>query len=156
VNVILHILVADDNADYASALAELIRERGHRVREAYDGPQALQIAAGFRPHVMILDIAMPGMCGHEVCDRVRAEPWARDILMVALSGRGDFEDKCQSRGVGFDYHVVKPAAFEQVIRLVERSDTHLAESSKLVRTGLGSQQPVGPRNHTQPQLRELL
>jgi CheY-like chemotaxis protein len=147
-------LVADDNADYATVLAELIRERGHRVREAYDGRQALQLATEFRPHVMILDIGMPGLCGHQVCDRVRAESWARDILVVALSGQGDFDDRWRSRGAGFDYHVVKPAAFEQVIRLVERADTPLAENSKLVRFAshaCASQQPLSPRSPSEPQ-----
>jgi DNA-binding response OmpR family regulator len=129
----LKILVADDNSDCAGALAELLRERGHAVREVYDGRAALAAALDFQPHVMILDIGMPAMNGYQVGRQVRDEPWARDIMMIALSGRGEVTDRIGSQDAGFDYHVIKPMAFEKVVALVERADSGLHEVAKLLR-----------------------
>jgi DNA-binding response OmpR family regulator len=135
-SVVLRILVADDNMDEASSLAELFRFRGHAVREVYEGLGAFKLAEEFRPHAMVLDIAMPGMCGYEVSSHVRAHAWGRDTLIVALSGWGDFEDKVRSQRCGFDYHVTKPIEFTQVIKLVERSDTCLTQTARLLRPPL--------------------
>lgn len=129
----LKILVADDNSDCAGALAELLRERGHAVREVYDGRTALATALDFQPHVMILDIGMPAMNGYQVGQQVRAESWARDMMLIALSGRGEITDRIRSQDAGFDYHVIKPMAFEKVVALVERTDPGLHNAAKLLR-----------------------
>jgi two-component system CheB/CheR fusion protein len=129
----LKILVADDNSDCAGALAELLRDRGHAVREVYDGRAALANALEFQPHVMILDIGMPALNGYQVGRQIRAQAWARDMMLIALSGRGEVTDRIRSQDAGFDYHVIKPMAFEKVAALVERSDSRLHEQAKLLR-----------------------
>jgi PAS domain S-box-containing protein len=104
----LRILVADDNPDSADALAMLLEMGGDEVRVAYDGVAVLTAAEGLRPDVLLLDIGMPGMDGHEVARRLRALPATRDSLLVAISGWGSAEDRARSRAAGFDRHLVKP------------------------------------------------
>jgi CheY-like chemotaxis protein len=104
----LRVLVADDNEDIASSLALLLELGGHEVRTANDGQQAWAIAQGFQPDAMVLDIAMPGLNGHQLCQQVRATPWGRRALMVASSGWGQPSDKQRSTAAGFDHHLVKP------------------------------------------------
>jgi CheY-like chemotaxis protein len=130
----LRILVADDNRDFAEALAVLVRTRGHAVREAYDGEKALALCLEFHPHVLVLDIAMPRLDGYEVSERVRRLEWTRDVLIVALTGRAEFLDRARSHASGFDYHVTKPIALDEVIRLIERSNERLHHVAKLVRS----------------------
>jgi signal transduction histidine kinase/CheY-like chemotaxis protein len=102
------ILVVDDNVDVADSLAALLKELGHDVRMAHAGPQALELAQDFRPEVVLLDIGLPGMDGYEVARRLRREPGPGGVLLVALSGYGQEEDRRRSREAGFDEHVVKP------------------------------------------------
>lgn len=83
----LLVLVADDNRDAADSLADLLGLRGAAVRIAYDGPSALECLDRERPSLVILDIGMPGMDGHEVARRIRARPDCRDIRLVAMTGR---------------------------------------------------------------------
>jgi CheY-like chemotaxis protein len=91
---------------------------GHEVRTAADGNQALALAAAFRPQVAILDIGMPGLNGYEVARKLRAEPWGRDVLLVALTGWGQQEDVKRSVDAGFDCHMTKPADLDALGRLV--------------------------------------
>lgn len=102
------ILVVDDNEDAAEILAELLRCDGHEVREANDGPEALSIAELFRPDVMLFDIGLPIMDGHELCRQVRRRPWGTDALVIALTGWGQERDRRLSSQAGFDHHLVKP------------------------------------------------
>ena len=115
----LRVLVADDNTDSADALAMLLQMGGDEVRVAYDGVSALEEAKAFRPHVVLLDIGMPGMDGYEVARRLRAAPATRGILLVAASGWGAEEDRTMSKEAGFDHHLVKPFdlnALEKLLR----------------------------------------
>ena len=102
------ILVADDNEDAAESLVELLQMMGNSVRYAKDGAQALNIAGGFRPGVMILDIGMPKLNGYEVCRRIREQPWGKAVVMIALTGWSQDGDKRRSNEAGFDHHLVKP------------------------------------------------
>jgi len=104
----LRILVADDNADAVAALALLLTHLGHDVRTAENGAVAVAVASTFLPEVALLDIGMPELDGHEACRRIRAQPGGDTILLVALSGWGQEEDKQRSRNAGFDHHLVKP------------------------------------------------
>lgn len=105
----LRILIADDNADAGDSLAMLLEALGHETHTAREGTQALAAAASLRPDVVFLDIGMPGLTGYEVCQRIRAEPWGRSLLLVALTGWGQREDRERSARAGFDHHLVKPA-----------------------------------------------
>jgi signal transduction histidine kinase/CheY-like chemotaxis protein len=102
------ILVVDDNVDGAERLAEYLGMAGHQVRTAYGGPAALEVARAYQPEAVLLDLAMPGMDGYEVARRLRQEPGLERVLLVALTGYGQEEDRRRSRQATIDYHLVKP------------------------------------------------
>jgi PAS domain S-box-containing protein len=102
------ILVADDNVDSAESLRELLEWLGNDVKTANDGLQAVVMAETFRPHVILLDIGMPKLNGHETCLRIREQPWGKNAILVAMTGWGQDEDKRRSQEAGFDHHLVKP------------------------------------------------
>lgn len=102
------ILLADDNRDALDSLATLLQCDGHEVHTAADGAEALEVAADCRPDVVLLDIGMPKLDGYEVARRIRAEPWGKSTVLIALTGWGQDEDRRRSREVGFDSHLVKP------------------------------------------------
>lgn len=102
------VLVADDLRDNADSLAMLVESRGHEVRIAYDGEQALNLAELFRPDVALLDLGMPNLNGYDACRRIREQPWGRRIVLIAQSGWGQAEDRRRSAEAGFDHHIVKP------------------------------------------------
>jgi len=103
------ILVVDDNHDAASSLGRLLEVLGADVRVACDGREALEALDTFRPSVIVLDIGMPGMDGHEVARRVRQLPGGGNTMLIALTGWGQEEDRRRSQAAGFDHHLVKPA-----------------------------------------------
>jgi CheY-like chemotaxis protein len=82
---------------------------GSEVRIAHDGADALQIADGYDPSVVLLDIGMPGMDGYEVARRLRSGSGGRRAKLVALTGWGQEDDRRRAREAGFDHHVTKPA-----------------------------------------------
>jgi CheY-like chemotaxis protein len=79
------------------------------VREANDGPKAIDVASEFHPDLIFLDIGLPGMDGYQVATRLRANPEMEKVRVVALSGYGSDQDRARSRAAGFDDHLVKPA-----------------------------------------------
>ena len=116
----LRILIADDNVDSASSLSEVLRMLGHDVQTAHDGQEAVDMAAEFRPEVMLLDIGMPRLNGYESCRRIREEPWGRKILMVAVTGWGQAEHRARARSAGFDHHLVKPVELSDLQNVFAR------------------------------------
>jgi CheY-like chemotaxis protein/two-component sensor histidine kinase len=102
------LLVVDDNKDAANSLAVLLRLKGHDVRVTHDGPSALETADKFRPEIIFLDIGMPGMDGYEVARRIRENPELRDVVLTAITGWGQQEDRRRSQEAGFNHHLVKP------------------------------------------------
>jgi PAS domain S-box-containing protein len=102
------VLLVEDRRDVADSLALLLGARGHEVRVAYDGPEALEAAGAFRPDAVLLDIGLPGLDGLEVARRLRQEPGLEGVLLVTLSGYGTEEDHRRSRESGCDAHLVKP------------------------------------------------
>ena len=112
------ILVVDDNLDAAESLAMMLTMMGNKTLTAHDGLEALEVAVAFRPDVMFLDIGMPKLNGFEVCRRLRQQAWGKDMLVIALTGWGQEEDKRLSMEAGFDFHMVKPvlpAALEKLL-----------------------------------------
>jgi two-component system CheB/CheR fusion protein len=105
---VCRLLVVDDNRDAADSLALLLRLGGHTVQVAYDGCTALQAAKGAPPEVVLLDIGLPGMDGYEVARRLRAQEATRGVVLIAISGYGQEDDRSRSRAAGFDHHLVKP------------------------------------------------
>jgi PAS domain S-box-containing protein len=101
------ILVVDDNHDSAESLALLLRLGGHEVRTAHDGVEALEVEEAFCPAIVLLDIGLPRMDGHEVA-RVLRTRRGKDITLVAMTGWGKDDDRRRSADAGFDQHLVKP------------------------------------------------
>ena len=114
----LRILVVDDNRDAADTLETLLSYSGHSVKVAFDGLQAVEVAEAFRPEVILLDIGLPRIDGYEACRRIRAQPWARDATLVALTGWGQREDRRKSAEAGFDRHLVKPISSATLLEAI--------------------------------------
>jgi signal transduction histidine kinase/CheY-like chemotaxis protein len=112
------ILVADDNVDALSTMTLLLEMEGHEVHSAADGEQALARAEALRPDVVILDIGMPRLSGHEVAQRIRDTEWGRDALLIALTGWGQAQDQERAIAAGFDYHCTKPVDLAALLPLV--------------------------------------
>ena len=112
------VLVVDDNVDAAQSLAMLLKALGHEVRMAYDGPSAVEAALDFRPDMVLLDIGLPGLDGFEVARRIRRQPAFKNIVLVAMTGYGQETDRQRSLEAGFDHHLVKPADFDKVQKIL--------------------------------------
>jgi signal transduction histidine kinase/ActR/RegA family two-component response regulator len=102
------ILVVDDNHDSADSSAILLKMLGADVHLTYDGPSALEAIDSYRPDVVLLDIGLPGMNGHEVARRIRKRPELDHLTLIAITGWGQAEDRARSRAAGFQHHLVKP------------------------------------------------
>ena len=113
----LKVLVVDDNRDAADVMAVLLRSLGSQVQVAYDGLQAIASIDESRPDLVLLDIGMPGMDGHETCRRIRAQHGAR-IKLIAVSGWGQEQDKQAACEAGFDAHLTKPVEAERLEGLI--------------------------------------
>ena len=112
------ILVVDDNRDGAESLAMMLTLMGNELRTAHDGLEALDVAAAFRPDLILLDIGMPRLNGYDTARRIRGQPWGKNTVLVALTGWGQEEDRQKSHDAGFDTHMVKPvdlAALEKLL-----------------------------------------
>jgi PAS domain S-box-containing protein len=121
----LRILVADDNRDAADSCATLLELAGHTVHTAYTGQHAFDLAKQFRPQAILLDIGMPELDGYEVAQKIRAEDWGRGIMLVAVTGWGQEEDKRRALTAGFDRHLTKPidpSELESLLQNIETSD----------------------------------
>jgi signal transduction histidine kinase len=114
-----HIVLADDNADSLSALARVLEMQGHQVSVAADGLAVLQLLAQTQPQIALLDIGMPGMNGYEVAARVRTDFADKKIMLVALSGWGQAEDKRRALAAGFHHHLTKPVDFDKLAEILE-------------------------------------
>ena len=135
------ILVADDNRDAADSLAFMLRLAGHEVRIAYDGQQAVDMAEAFRPALALIDIGMPRLNGYETARRLRAKPYGETMLLIALTGWGQADDRNRSLAAGFDHHIVKPVDPSMLERL-------LAAPAK--KKGPACRGEDGPRGGVQP------
>ena len=113
------ILLADDLVDSVDSLSMLLRLMGHTVWTAQDGAEAFALAEVHRPEVLLLDLGMPRMDGYEACRRIREQPWGRDMMIVAVTGWGQTEDRRRTREAGFDRHVVKPVEPATLINLLD-------------------------------------
>lgn len=102
------ILVVDDNRDSARSLAMLLKLGGHEVHTAFDGMEAFSAAESVQPEVVLLDIGLPKLNGYEVARKIRDQEWGGSIVLVALTGWGQDEDRRKSKEAGFDHHFVKP------------------------------------------------
>jgi PAS domain S-box-containing protein len=117
------ILIVDDNQDAADSLGMFLRIQGNHVKTAYDGLEAIRVAAEFRPDVVLLDIGLPKLNGYEVARRIRAQEDGYRALLIAVTGWGQEDDRRRSQAAGFDHHITKPIEFEVLQKiLVESQD----------------------------------
>ncbi len=116
------VLVVDDNEDSAMTMVMLLEVGGHQATVAHDGLTALTVARDFKPHVVLLDIALPEMNGYEVAKRMRMMPELARTVIVAMTGYGQDDDRRRSAEAGFTEHLVKPidpSALERVVASAE-------------------------------------
>jgi CheY-like chemotaxis protein len=102
------ILVADDLRDSVDSLSLVLRMAGHEVQTAHDGLEAVQAAAAFRPDVVLLDIGMPKMNGYEAARHIRQQSWGQRMVLIAVTGWGQPEDRRRCLEAGFSHHLTKP------------------------------------------------
>lgn len=117
----LRILLVDDNRDSADSLAMLLELKGHEVRIAYDGAQALDVAPRLAPHLALIDLAMPKMDGFATLAGLRALPALAGTVFAAMTGFGHADDRERTREAGFDAHLVKPVELALFEALLEQA-----------------------------------
>lgn len=102
------VLLVDDSVDACMAQSMLLKLRGYEVKTATSGRDALALYEGFRPDIVLMDLGMPEMSGFEVVRQLRDKPGSDQSLFIALSGRGEEEDRAKAREAGFHRYAVKP------------------------------------------------
>jgi len=121
------VLIVDDNIDAATSLSYVLTLARYRTAVAHDGKRALEIAETLKPAIVLLDIGLPGMSGHEVARRLRAAPWGRDLRMIAVTGWGQESDRAKSLEAGFDAHLTKPIDPEMLLEHIARAARNVAQ-----------------------------
>jgi PAS domain S-box-containing protein len=115
----LRVMVVDDQPDVADSVASLIETFGHEVRVIYDGADALAAGRSDVPHMMFVDIGMPGMTGYDLAREIRRDPVLRDVRLVALTGYGREEDRLRVLSAGFDLHLTKPVSDDRLREVLD-------------------------------------
>ncbi len=119
----LRILVVDDNRDAAESLAMLLKMMGNDIHTAYDGEEAVAAAGKFRPHVVLCDIGLPKLNGYEACRQMKAQAWDKKMILIAVTGWGQDNDRRKSQEAGFDHHMVKPVDPQALMKLLAGLNT---------------------------------
>src|SRR5687767_12312774 len=133
------VLVVDDNVDAAESTAAFLRLEGHEVKAVHDGLQALASLKVFDPHVVVLDIGLPGLDGYAVARQLRSRGDTSHVLLIALTGYGQKEDRTKAAEAGFDYHFVRPADPRDIQTAIERGRNTAGDSAlEAHRLGAGS------------------
>lgn len=112
------VLVVDDDPDFMRALATLLEMVGYEVRTAQDGLRGLDTMAEFRPECAVLDVDLPGVDGVEIARRLRRQPWAQDLVLIAMTGWNRSEDRTAAMLAGFDHFLAKPVNLDELFGLL--------------------------------------
>lgn len=110
----VRILVADDNVDITTTASMLLELEGYQVKTAVTSAEVLSIAEEFAPHVILLDIKMPGMDGYEICRRIKSHDWGASIRLVAQSGWSPPGERERAARAGFSSYLAKPYSVEEL------------------------------------------
>lgn len=102
------VLVVDDNMDAATSMMMFLKIWGYNARIAHDGISALETVKAYHPHVVLLDIGLPGLNGYEVAERLQQSGKLEHMVLIALTGYGQEEDRRRTEAAGFLHHLVKP------------------------------------------------
>jgi len=125
------VLVVDDNADALESLSRLVNLMGNDVRQAHDGLEAIEVARTFKPDIVLMDLGMPNLNGYEAARRMREEPWAPDVSLVATTGWGQEEDRRRTADAGFDRHLIKPIEIASLREVLGAARCPTADSLRL-------------------------
>jgi len=125
------VLVVDDNSDTATSLATLLRLAGHDTYTASEGHEALASAEMWQPDVILLDLGLPNLSGYDVCRRIRQRPWAKNAVVVAVTGWGAPEDRRKSAEAGFDAHLLKPPDYPALMRVIAMRERRSGQAAGL-------------------------
>ena len=120
----LNVLVVDDNLDAQATLTMYLQIQGNQVEGASSGNEALHLAELIKPQLIILDIGLPDMDGYTVCEKIRQKSWGKDLIIIALSGWGQKEDKDKAQLSGFDEHFTKPLDLEALEKFMDQKISH--------------------------------
>ncbi len=126
-------LLVDDNRDVARAMARWIRLLGHDIRVAFDGSEAVVMAAEFKPDIVLMDIGLPKRNGYDVAREMRSKPWGEKMTLVAVTGWGRDADRRQSQEAGFDQHLTKPVEPGVLEALLDSCSTRAAMEARAQR-----------------------
>lgn len=117
--IVARILIVDDNVDAAKTLEMLLQDPGHETKVCNDGAACLKEAAVFRPHVVLLDVGLPSINGYEVARAIRALPFGKTVLIIAITAYGDTADRVRrAKQSGIDHYMVKPADIDRLKALI--------------------------------------
>ena len=115
------VLVVDDNEDAAQTLGMLLEMSGHEVHLAHDGEQAVAMARELKVDIALVDIGLPKLNGYGVAQSIRSEPWGEKMVLIALTGWAQDEDKRRALAAGFNFHLTKPVDPDQVEELIAQN-----------------------------------
>ena len=113
------VLVVEDDRSLADVLAYNLRRAGYEVLGADEGHAGLRTAQLHVPQVVILDVMLPGLDGHEICRRLRSDPKTRDVLILMLTAKTDEIDQVVGFSVGADDYVTKPFSVKVLLERVK-------------------------------------
>ena len=115
------VLLVEDNLDAVRTLAALIKDMGHHVAYGINGYAALEIGRNHRPHIVLLDIGLPGMDGYELCRRMKTAPGFESSRLIALTAYATEEHRAKSKAAGCELHLVKPVTTQTLFDLLDSS-----------------------------------
>jgi CheY-like chemotaxis protein len=115
------VLIVDDNVDIAKVLGALVEHCGHIPRIVHDAKSSLEASREFQPHVALLDIGLPDMNGYELAGLLRAQRGLENMLIVALTGYAQEEDRQRAKEAGFDIHLVKPVTIDALQQVLDQA-----------------------------------
>ncbi len=115
------VLIVDDNEDFASSLQFLLQAEEHEVQTAHDGVTAIEMAQEFVPDIILLDLGLPGLNGYETAQRLRAIPELKNLILIAVSGYAQEEDRKRSERAGFTTHLKKPIDIDKVLETIRNA-----------------------------------
>ena len=113
------ILIVEDEPGVMAAIRFLMEQQGYNVRVAEKGEDALDLLSTNKPHLVLLDIMLPGMNGWEVCEAIRSNPEYRNVKIVFLTARRDEADIARGLALGANAYITKPFNNDQLIARVK-------------------------------------
>ncbi|MCC7037710.1 MAG: response regulator [Alphaproteobacteria bacterium] len=115
----MNILIVDDDKDSAMTLGWLVEMLGQDYKLAHSGQEALDVAPGYNPSLVLMDISLPGMTGYEACQKMRQNPALAHTIIAAQTGWGEEQHRQKSKEAGFDHHLVKPVSIASLQELLD-------------------------------------